>query len=406
MENKEKNNIYYRLLMISAIIIPVIIGFSYAYFLAVVKVTNDKPTTITGTIVSDIDFELVDENNSYIKATNLIPLTSDQVSIYAETGNFSVRAGNNNNNVLYTISLTDVNIPDELKNEYFKWKLVCTSCNSNSSKNIEGSFINATNELILNTELLIEPNTIDDYKIMIWLEESDIDQNNTMNKSFSAKVKVNGELTKMKLHKEYRQKYRQLEWIASTGTQYIDTGVSPSMYDGNYTLELEELHSAITKNLYLFGAGTGSEPENSRALFRITGSSGGKSCAFYTNASSGSSNSVSCSGLIINSVNYIKVIANTANHVRKVQINEATKSSSATFVSISNKTFTIFGARTSTKFSGRLYYLKIYGKDNLVRNFIPAQRISDNKVGLYDIIENKFYSNVATGKDFTPGPTI
>lgn len=193
MENKEKNNIYYRLLMISAIIIPVIIGFSYAYFLAVVKVTDDKPTTVQGTVVSDFDFGLVDENNAYINASNLIPLTSDQIDIYAESGNFTVRAGNNPYAIAYTISLTDISLPNVLKNTYFKWRLICTSC-SDTSKNAEGNFQAVTTDLELKNNIIIPANSTDDYKIMIWLEESGADQINTMNQTFSAKVKVQGEL--------------------------------------------------------------------------------------------------------------------------------------------------------------------------------------------------------------------
>lgn len=196
MKNKEKNNIYYRLLMISAIIIPVIIGFSYAYFLAVVKVTDDKPTTIQGTIVSDIDFELQTQNNGYINASNLIPLTSDQVSIYAEKATFNVVTGNNPYVINYTLSLTDISLPSELKNAYFKWKLVCTSCSKDdTSKNAEGNFANVTGtDMDLKTNILIPSNSIDTYNLLIWLEDApNVDQNNTMNKTFRAKVKATAE---------------------------------------------------------------------------------------------------------------------------------------------------------------------------------------------------------------------
>ena len=46
--------------------------------------------------------------------------------------------------------------------------------------------------------------------------------------------------------------------------------------------------------------------------------------------------------------------------------------------------------------SGNLYYCKIYENDNLIRDFVPCINPS-NEVGLYDIINNKFYGNDGTG---------
>lgn len=39
----------------------------------------------------------------------------------------------------------------------------------------------------------------------------------------------------------------------------------------------------------------------------------------------------------------------------------------------------------------RYYYVSIYNDNILVRNYIPVQRISDSKYGLFDTINNKFY---------------
>ena len=41
----------------------------------------------------------------------------------------------------------------------------------------------------------------------------------------------------------------------------------------------------------------------------------------------------------------------------------------------------------------KVYSLDIYEEDMLLRQFIPCYRISDNVVGLYDLVENKFYTN-------------
>lgn len=66
--------------------------------------------------------------------------------------------------------------------------------------------------------------------------------------------------------------------------------------------------------------------------------------------------------------------------------------------------------KTSTTFSpeysiGRWYYLKIYEDDGLIKDYIPARRKSDNIVGLFDKVNNIFYTNAGTG-DFVAGPEV
>ena len=46
-----------------------------------------------------------------------------------------------------------------------------------------------------------------------------------------------------------------------------------------------------------------------------------------------------------------------------------------------------------------LYHCRIYDEsDNLIRDFIPVMRNSDGEIGLYDLVERKFYQNGGTGK--------
>lgn len=57
---------------------------------------------------------------------------------------------------------------------------------------------------------------------------------------------------------------------------------------------------------------------------------------------------------------------------------------------------------SSTCAKGKVYYLKIYNSGTLVRNMLPCKNES-GIVGMYDIIEKKFYNNNGTGT-FTAGP--
>jgi hypothetical protein len=49
--------------------------------------------------------------------------------------------------------------------------------------------------------------------------------------------------------------------------------------------------------------------------------------------------------------------------------------------------------------SYKLYWCKIYESDVLVRDYVPVKRISDNKYGIYDQVNNTFTS--ATNKEYT-----
>ena len=50
-----------------------------------------------------------------------------------------------------------------------------------------------------------------------------------------------------------------------------------------------------------------------------------------------------------------------------------------------------------------IYMAQIYENDTLVRNFIPARQNSDGKIGMYDTVTNRFFTNDGTGT-FIAGP--
>ena len=51
----------------------------------------------------------------------------------------------------------------------------------------------------------------------------------------------------------------------------------------------------------------------------------------------------------------------------------------------------------------RIYSCKIYDNDNLIRDFVPCKTLTGT-VGLYDIVNQAFYTNVGTGS-FIAGPS-
>lgn len=71
----------------------------------------------------------------------------------------------------------------------------------------------------------------------------------------------------------------------------------------------------------------------------------------------------------------------------------------------------LFGLNNDGRFiqsgSGcRIYYLKIYDDtDSLIRDFIPCYRKSDNEIGMYDTVNDTFYTNQGSGT-FTKGGDV
>ena len=193
MENSNiKKDMFYKLLIAIAIVIPIIIGFSYAYIMASVS-GIDNPTSLNGTAITSFNFSLNTVNDGYIDATNLVPLEPNQVSTFAPKGDFTVALGQATYDVSYSILLTNITMSSELKIEDFKWKLVCTSC-STTANDATGDFDGlTTTEITLNSGLSLAPNSSESYALYVYLAESGEDQLSLLNKNFSAKVKATAE---------------------------------------------------------------------------------------------------------------------------------------------------------------------------------------------------------------------
>ena len=53
----------------------------------------------------------------------------------------------------------------------------------------------------------------------------------------------------------------------------------------------------------------------------------------------------------------------------------------------------------------KIYYFQIYDNNTLIRDFIPARRNSDGVVGMYDTVEQRFYTNPGS-TNFIAGPVV
>lgn len=177
--------------------------------------------------------------------------------------------------------------------------------------------------------------------------------------------------------------YQEVRYLESTGTQYIDTGYFPN---GNMKYELEIKNSSATG--VLFGA------------YNTTWTDGN---GFYTNIANTS-----------NQYDYKHYASNVKIAERissadmilimdkgKIFIDGIQYHSHETISFNVTKSLYIYAGNMNgaveqpTKY--QLYYFKMYDNDILVRNFIPCYRKSDNIPGLYDLVNNVFYTNAGTG---------
>jgi hypothetical protein len=185
MKDKDK---LYKSLIAFAIILPILVGVSYAYYLASV---SGNYTNATGTVQSNIDITLNTANDGYITATNMIPIPVENVATDAEIGTFSVVSGNNFNKIKYTLSLTNITLSSNLNTSDLKWELYNTDTSTSISN---GNFSGAPSSITMKSDILIDANTTTNYQIRIYILETGADQTSLMNGTFSAKVSITSSL--------------------------------------------------------------------------------------------------------------------------------------------------------------------------------------------------------------------
>lgn len=177
--------------------------------------------------------------------------------------------------------------------------------------------------------------------------------------------------------------YKLLEYIESSGTQYINTGFRPNQ-NTRVTMELSTSDSG---SYTIFGSDVG---------WSSNGFAIGVGFGHY------GSNTTSFNGLNNGAKHSIDFNKNS------IYIDNALKSTfpSATFQM--NMDMVVFANNRSGEIQElttmKLYSFKIYDNSTIVRDFIPCKN-SSGEVGLWDDINTKFYSNAGSG-NFIAGAVI
>ena len=192
--------------------------------------------------------------------------------------------------------------------------------------------------------------------------------------------------------------YTQLEYIASTGTQYIDTGIIATNWDWSVEFEM----SVPQAGDMFFGAGRGLWGSAEwGAQFGLANSSGNANWGF---GSGGMNVVISNLGVRTNTFYNYKITK------EGLYINGELKSQNTATESFSNSDLSLWICKTNNpgtsgynKAGSSWKYVRIYNADTaLVFNGVPAKN-PDGKIGMYDKVSGEFFENKGTG-DFIAGP--
>lgn len=185
------------------------------------------------------------------------------------------------------------------------------------------------------------------------------------------------------------KEYMQLEYLESTGTQYIDTGFIPRD-EAWAEIDAQKTSGTDAMLIYAPNATVGSSTlrfqinlyKTTQVYFRYGNSETSK---FVFNTNDGRHyyriDHTNC---------YIDGI-NVLTHGNTASLNSYTKST------------TLFSATKTDgslnlPFRGRVFGAKFGIGEMCSLNLIPALRIADSKPGMYDLVSGQFFTNQGTGE--------
>ena len=186
--------------------------------------------------------------------------------------------------------------------------------------------------------------------------------------------------------------YTQLEYIQSSGTQYIDTGFKPNQ-DTRTVMDFE-LTSAYSSIRGIFGVrDTASGTAPNQFVFWNNAAAGFRTDYFGTQQT--------ISGVTVQARNTV----NKNKNVTTIGGETATNTAATGQCTYSLVLFATNSAGSIEHYSPLLMYsCKIYDDGVLIRYLYPCKNPAGT-VGLYDIVSNVFYGNAGTGT-FAAGPEI
>lgn len=179
--------------------------------------------------------------------------------------------------------------------------------------------------------------------------------------------------------------YQEVEWIESSGTQYINTSYTPKT-----TTEFDITYEWVSfVNQYQVPMGA-RRYYNSQAYYFWWDSVNNRSFYwFWTNHVDPSS--VAFWGLWQKfNITYKNWVISNWNQTANVTVSNTPSWNLCIFADEDNWNVQEYS-------NMKLYWLELYESWTLIRDFVPCYRIADSVIGLYDVVNDVFYINNWTG---------
>lgn len=176
--------------------------------------------------------------------------------------------------------------------------------------------------------------------------------------------------------------YKQVNYLESTGTQYITLG----------NLQYSKVEIIAVGQKSIFGGGVW-------GAYRIIDLTTDNRA--YMESMASNSSAISNAAIVVNvgGDNYVCYETSTTGSTLTSSIATGSYTANAGYAS---NGVAIFGGQVyesvANSFIGKLYNFKLYSTGGtLAMDMYPCYRKTDNVAGLYDIVSNTFYTNDGTG---------
>ena len=192
--------------------------------------------------------------------------------------------------------------------------------------------------------------------------------------------------------KKLPDEYREVKYIESTGTQYIDTGVSPFQ---DIIIETEAQFLDVSDRKAIFGV---FDKQNINGYFQLCINPERK--GFIVQYGGWNDYGIKDTDKHLFSINFSKRKFNIDSNSYTLNSIVYPNIRYSIYLFCSNDNNTL-----SRQSSVRIYSFKIWSSGGLIRDFIPCYRKLDNNLGLYDLTSNIFYINQGIG-EFLKGADV
>ena len=187
--------------------------------------------------------------------------------------------------------------------------------------------------------------------------------------------------------------YQEVEYIESTGTQYIDTGI---LVDSNTLTD-----GIVTESKIAYTTNSGQANYKNQTPYYFIGVYSDNT--FYSGL--GPTYTRGSSFQNDNKEHVFRL--DSLNKTFSIDNQVVTQYNISRYTGTYIDNIHLFNVSTTNTYYTRekLYYTKIWSNGELVRNLIPCYRKNDNVIGLYDMVSKTFFTNARTGT-FSKGEDI